>query len=805
MSMRRKLLKIGLVVAAAIAGLALAVALGGLGMLRGSLARLEGERPLAGLEAPVLVERDAQGVPRVTAGSRDDAARALGYLHAQERFFQMDLMRRAAAGELAGLLGPSLLPADRDARRHRFRARLEEALIAFDEPSRALLEAYADGTNAGLRDLRARPPEYLVLRQQPRPWRPLDSLLVVAAMYMDLGLSTADADLAAGRVRDTLPPALAAFLLPEAGRWDAPVQGGSPLPPPLPAATDPVVAATASPIPGAAGDDDVPVHDRAGSNNWAVAGRLTRHGGALLANDMHLGLGLPNIWYRAELRVAVGNGDAIGTVGVTLPGTPAVVAGSNGRVAWGFTNAYADWLDLVVLEVDPADPSRYRTPEGWDTLRTHLEVLAVAGAAPETLRVNESRWGPVWATDTAGRPLALRWAAHDPGSINVELARMADARTVDDAVALAPRLGMPGQNLVCADLDGRIAWTIAGRVPRRVGWNGRWPISWADGTRRWDGWVDAASQPRVVDPPEGRLWTANNRVAAGEDLRLLGDGGYGLGARAAQIRDGLRSLDRPDEAAMLALQLDDRALMLDDWRRLALEALERSPAATDSVVASRRARFAQLARDAWDGHASTGSVGYRVVRALSVTLLDLVYAPLTAACREADPRFDARELPLRHSVAWELLTRRPANLVPAPWPDWDQVVAAAVDTTMARLVATGRPDSTWTWGDRNTLQVVHPFAAFAPRLRRWLQAPAVPLPGDSHLPRVQHPKSGASERFVVSPGRERDGLFHMPGGQSGHPLSPFFLAGHEEWVQGRASPLLPGEARHRLQLVPAGG
>jgi penicillin amidase len=799
---RRRILKIGLIIVAGLAALILIAALTGTAVFRGSLARLDGRGAVPGLEAAVAIERDALGVPRITAGSREDAARALGWVHAQERFFQMDLLRRSAAGELAALLGPALVPTDRDIRRHRFRTRLEAGLLALDEPSRALLDAYAAGVNAGLDDLRARPFEYLVLRQRPRPWRPLDSLLVVAAMHLDLGLSTLDSDRAAGRVRDTLPPALADFLLPQAGHWDAPLQEGPPPAPTIPALADGIGNPLALSPPGTS--EPVPPHDRAGSNNWAVAGRLTAHGGALLANDMHLGLGLPNLWYRAAVRVGTGTADTVETVGVTLPGTPAVVVGSNGRVAWGFTNAYADWLDLVVLETDPADSTRYRTPDGWDTLRVFDEVIAVAGAAPETLQVRESRWGPVWDTDTAGRPLALRWAAHDPGAVNVELARMADARTVDDVLALAPRLGIPGQNLVCADRDGRIAWTIASRLPRRVGWNGRWPASWADGTCRWDGWVPADEHPRVVDPAEGRLWTANNRVAAGEDLQRLGDGGYGLGARAGQIRDGLRALERPDEADMLALQLDDRALMLDTWRALTLAALAATPAPGDSAVVARRLRFVHFARDDWDGHASVGSVGYRLVRGVTGTVIDLIYASLTDPCRRAAPGFDHRDLPLRHAVAWEMLTQRPAHLVPAPHRDWDALVAAAVDTVMARQLASGQPDTAWTWGARNTAAIAHPFAAAAPTwARRWLSAPAVPLPGDSHLPRVQHPSSGASERLVVSPGREEAALFHMPGGQSGHPLSPYFLAGHDDWMAGRATPLLPGPSDHRLNLLPA--
>lgn len=805
----RRLARAGIIAFGSVAALLILAGTGATILLRGSLARLDGAREMPGLGAAVEIERDAQGVPRVIAGSPADAARALGWLHAQDRFFQMDLLRRAAAGELSDLLGPALLPADRDVRRHRFRERLESSLLALDEPSRALLDAYVAGVNAGLDDLRVRPPEYLLLRQRPRPWRPLDSLLVVAAMYLDLGLYTADVDLARGLVHETLPPGLASFVAPAAGHWDAPLQdGGPPLPEvPGPAAGDALRVGIAPPVaraPAGAGGDVIPAQDRAGSNSWAVAGRLTRHGGALLANDMHLGHALPNIWYRAELRQGAGAA-ATWAVGVTLPGVPGVIAGSNGRLAWGFTNAYGDWLDLVALECDPSDSTRYRVPGGWDTVRVRVEVIAVAGRAPDTLRVRESRWGPLWSRDGRGRPLALRWAAHDSGAVNLELLRLAAARSVDEALTLAPTFGMPGQNLVCADADGRIAWTIAGRLPRRFGWDGRTPASWADGACGWDGWLDASRQPRLADPEEGRLWTANNRVVAGAELELLGDGGYALGARALQIRDGLRALDRPTEADLLALQLDDRALFQDHWRRVALAALERSTPPGDGRVAARRELFGRLARDGWDGRASVGSVGYRVVRAFSGALVDLASAPLVEPVQRAHPAFAARDLPLRASVARELVERRPGYLLPAPHRDWDALVASAVDTAMARLAATGLPDSAWTWGVRNTAAIEHPFADVLPWLRGRLAAPADRLPGDSNLPRVQHPSSGASERLVVSPGREQDGLFHMPGGQSGHPLSPYFLAGHDDWVHGRPTPLLPQAARHRLRLVPAGG
>lgn len=793
----RRLRRILLIVLAALVGLVAAFALAALLAVRGSLPRLDGERQVAGLGAPVTVTRDSLGVPDVAAADRRDAALALGWLHAQDRFFQMDLQRRSAAGELAALLGPALVGTDREHRLHRFRPRALEVVARLGAGDRALLDAYTAGVNAGLDDLRARPWEYLLLRQRPQPWRPEDTVLCIHAMFLDLGLANARTEAAWGAARDALPPALSAFLLPRANRWEAPLQDGPPAPPAVPDSTEVDVRDWNDGGRTWHSFLEAAPQDTAGSNSWAVAGPLTAHGGALLAGDMHLGLSLPNTWYRARLSWPEGGGRRA-VVGVTLPGTPALVAGSNGDVAWGFTNSYADQLDLVILETDSLDAARYRTPEGWRTMDTRFEAIAVAGGDPDTLVVRETIWGPVTGATLDGRPYALCWTAHDPAAVDLELMDLESARTVDEAVAAATRAGIPPQNVVCADRDGRIAWTVCGLLPRRMGWDGRLPVSWTDGTCGWDGWLEPAEHPRLVDPPEGRLWTANNRVAAGGDLELLGDGGYALGARARQIRDGLRDLDRPDERDLLALQLDDRALFMAEWRGLVLPVLEAREADLDSLQAA----FLAVVRDRWEGRASVSSVSYHLVRNFSWECVDAVYDALTGPVRARDPSFRAGWLPHRQAVTWQLLTGRPEHLLPAGCRDWDQVMLEAVRRTVAAATKEGRTLEDFTWGSRQVVRVAHPFTQLDRRLDRWLAAPKRALPGDSRMPRVQGSTSGASQRMVVSPGREAQGIFHMPGGQSGHPLSRWFLAGHEAWAQGWPTPLLPGPAEHTLELVP---
>ena len=394
--------------------------------------------------------------------------------------------------------------------------------------------------------------------------------------------------------------------------------------------------------------------------------------------------------------------------------------------------------------------------------------------------------------------MALRWTAHDSAAVNINLLELETARNVDEAVAAASTAGIPPQNFVCADSNGDIAWTIAGRIPDRFGWDGRLPVSWADGTCGWNGYLKPEQQPRIVRPDEGLLWTANNRAAGVEFLKTMGDGGYGLGARASQIRDALREMDSPGERDMLDLQLDDRALFMEHWRKFALEAVKGDTAAA-------RVEFARLLRDDWSGRASVESAGYRLARAFMNSLIDIIYRGLTSPVRRHSDHhwFRGQRLPYRQAITWELVHERPPHLLPPPYRNWKQPGLDAVDRAMELATRGGQKASGWIWGKRNTVDISHPFVRLFPQLRRFLAAPAESLPGDYHMPRVQAPRFGASERMVVSPGREESGILHMPGGQSGHPLSDFFLAGHRDWVEGRKSPLLPGPPSHRLVLKPA--
>ena len=244
-----------------------------------------------------------------------------------------------------------------------------------------------------------------------------------------------------------------------------------------------------------------------GSQNWAVCGRLTADGGALLANDMHLSVRVPNIWYRAAFEWRDDNGtEPHRLIGVTLPGTPAVVVGSNTWVAWGFTNTYADWGDIVLIDVDPAQPTRYRTPHGWREFERFHEVIEIAGEAPRHEEVTWTIWGPLLGADHRGRLRAYHWVAHSAERLATAGTPFETARTIEEVFDSANGLGTPGQNIVAVDRSGRIGWSVYGAIPRRIGIDGSIPASWADGTRGWQGWLSTAEYPRLIDPPGGRIW-----------------------------------------------------------------------------------------------------------------------------------------------------------------------------------------------------------------------------------------------------------------------------------------------------------
>jgi penicillin amidase len=369
------------------------------------------------------------------------------------------------------------------------------------------------------------------------------------------------------------------------------------------------------------------------------------------------------------------------------------------------------------------------------------------------------------------------------------------ATTVAEVLELAPAIGIPHQNLVVGDAAGHIGWTIAGRIPEDSG---------AARARAVSAWTTPSDHPRIVDPPAGRIWTANARVAAeprqqeliGGDKVALGVE-YDLGARAGQVRDDLFALSgMVTPRDMLRIQLDDRAQFLARWRVLLLAVLD----AAAIREHPQRARFRSLVAQ-WDGRAGTGSVGYRLLRTWHDGVQSAAWQMLLTALKV--PAADAFAPPAQfEGPLWQMVTAQPLNLLARPYSGWPEFLLAQVDAASTALLHSCAELADCTWGRYNTVRVQHPLSPALPWLAPFLDMPTVEMPGDHDMPRVQNGAFGASERFAVSPGHEAEGYFHMPGGQSGHPLSPYYRAGFMQWARGVPLPFLPGAAQHTLTLTP---
>jgi penicillin G amidase len=843
--------------------------------LRASLPRLEGKVGTKEVSAPVTIERDALGIPTITATNRVDLAYGTGFVHGQDRFFQMDLARRLAAGELSEVFGELALEQDQRARIFRFRRVANQVLRQASPEQRATVAAYTRGVNAGLGRLRSRPWEYWVLGVRPVAWRDEDVVLVALSMWWDLQYNdigyehtrrVVNAKLGGESCQHGWKCALG-FFYPRGTRWDAPNVTGETA---LPAA----VATSELPVPGAHEIDvrnatgrpgvfqpedsaarvasrvhsgpavnavrlakgvteraprshswrDLSITARArwvlgdaapggvtfdefagvvaygrstiGSNGWVVAGNLTSNGAALVASDMHLRARVPSVWYRARMRVVSSDSTkALDLNGVTVPGAPALVAGSNGHVAWGFTNSYGDWVDLQSAACSDEAGALPQTEQGPLSMVTIPETIKVLGGANVILPVRSSSLGVFYQRDAATQTCwFVNWIAQSPAATNLNIMALEQAKSVDDVMRIAPSVGIPHQNVMVGDRNGHIGWTILGRVPEAL-----------DDTRNTgrSAWRTSNTQPRLVDPPYGRLWSANARTidnaeaesAIGGDEASLGSS-YDLGARAQQIRDGLLTLNggiKPEQ--MLTIQLDDRAVFLAHWQKLLVDLLD-EPALEGKP---KRAELKRLVAE-WKPRASPDSVGYRLVRAFNRQTEEAVWEMVLSALGidAAGARVPSQfEGPL-----WTLVTEQPMHMLAARYATWRDFLLERVDETIVELESVCTSLAACDWGSRNPINVRHPLSNALPFATRFLDMPPHSLPGDHDMPRVQDGTITASERFAVAPGHEAEGYLHYPGGQSGHPLSPYYRAGFQEWAEGKPLPFLPGATKHRMTLAP---
>lgn len=764
-----------------------------------NLPLVDGTARVSGLQGEVVIERDSYGVPSIRATSEEDAYRALGYVHAQDRFFQMDMLRRRAAGELSAVVGKATLELDSEVVGYEFRRLARENFARMPEAQQRLARAYTEGVNTLLNTQASPPWEYALLRTTPKAWLPEDCLLPGFTMTLELQ-DAGYYEKCVTVLRDTLGEQALQFFAPEQAPGDAAMDGSTA---PLPHIPGPRQI-NLRPAPETPNEDlqlmgSIPnswggswVMDT-GSNAFAIAGAHTQTGVGMVASDMHLGLSVPNTFYKTKLSWRTAQGAEIHFTGLTMPGGPVPVAGSNGQIAWAFTAGYADTCDLVPIEHDPLARQYYATPSGDAKLEEHEYTLEVRGGAPKTLTRTWTLWGPVVGTDDKQRGLALKWVALQPGAIDLGFGAILKASTVEEALIIGQNAGLPALNMLVADRKGAIGWTLAGALPKRLKYSGRYPVVHSFGDRSWQGLLPAEEHPSIVYPKSGYLSSANERLFGGAKLELLGDGGYCNPHRARQLRkDTQEAAERGgvQEKDLLAIQLDNRALALAPWTAL----LKKTLAMPDAQKTSGLRKLLAVLEH-WDGTASAQAEGYLLVRNFKTAVMRLTLDPLMAPCRERMPDFRWTRFNSEPAV-WALLDEKPLHLLDPSLESWEALLLKAAETAQSQ--AGGK-----TWGETNIAAIRHPLLRVLPRfLSAWADMPADPLPGDSDMPRVLKPSFGASERFGVSPGNEDSAYMHLPGGQSANPLSPWFRRGHEAWVRGEPIPFEPGPPEHTLVLKP---
>ena len=756
--------------------------------IRASLPIRDGEHQIKGLDSPVTVTSDRFGIPTITASTRRDAAMALGYVTAQDRLFQMDLLRRRAAGRLSEVVGEIAIGTDRRQRVIGFNRIVQATVANLPDEHLTILAAYADGVNAFIRQMDTAPFEFLLLGYQPEPWTVEDSLLAVSNIFQVLSFREDDERMMT-IMEKSLPPEVVAFLTPDTDSYTQVLLGGPDSHRPI--QPIPVKAlASIRRTPKQNGERLVHATARvAGSNNWAVDRSKTADGRAIVANDMHLNLSIPNTWYRASLRY--GN---VEISGVILPGAPAVVVGSNGHVAWGFTYICGDLLDLVRLEINPKNPDEYKTPNGWRRFEVVNEHIQIKGGGHILQPIKLTIWGPVSPNPLMGQPVAIHWTALQPEAVGMELLDIDQALTLEDALLVMNRFGGPPLNVVIADDTGRIAWTYCGKIPIRKGFDGSATKSWADGDIGWEGYIPPSELPRVISPPEGFIATANNRTLGKAYPHVIGHN-FINSHRAYRINKRLREMDEVTEQDMFQLQLDTVNHFYEFYQQLALSVL------TEEVVADKPRLLAARRRiEAWDGKAEVDSVTFGLLVRFRQILAEDVFEPFLVLGHETDRRFSYSwgnmETPLRIL----LKERIPATLPdPANYPDWEHFIRSKLKESIEQLLSEHNLKSLdqLTWGTIHKTKISHPLG-FIPILGKILNMPQKPLPGGYHCVRA----TNASERMVISPGHHGEGLLHIPCGQSGHPLSENYKDQYSYWLKGKPLPFLPGQTTHTLTLNP---
>jgi penicillin amidase len=772
----------------------------------------EGALALAGTQAELRIERDAEGIPTIQAANAHDLFFGLGVVHAQDRLWQLETHRRIAAGRLAEAFGPGALDTDRFLRALAVRRAAQAQWAQTTGEARAALEAYAKGINAVLRDgLKARPPEFLILGLQSEEWSPVDSLAWSIMMAWDLG-GNWSTELLRLRLALKMDQARIDQLLP-------PYPGEAPLETldypalyrslKLDAAVAQVDAMTGRLL-AAAPESGV---EGVGSNNWVLSGARTASGKPLLANDPHLKLSAPALWYFARLKAP-----GYDVAGATLPGLPGVVLGQNAQVAWGFTNTGPDVQDLYLERISPDDPAQYQTPDGWARFETRQETIRVKGRPDVTMTVRATRHGPVISDaggtedllGAKGRPgyaIAMRWTALDPDTDQMGATlRMNRAASVDEFIEAAKSWVAPMQNMVVADAQGRIAYVAPARVPQRHPDNdlmGLAPAPGWDPRYDWAGWLPFELLPQEREPQRGYIATANQRVVPADHPAFISSS-WALPHRQQRIEQVLDAKPRHSLEDLRALQADEKSLAAPrglEWLRRTPSMHPLAPAAQqqlagfDGTMAADRA--APLIYWAW-------------LRQLTLKVIGDDLRVL--ADRQVGNRsfFDAMDGVLeRDDAAWCDDQRTPAPETCL------QQSTAALDAALTELQALqGADPAAWQWGRAHQSRAEHrPFSRVKP-LARFFELRA-PVGGDTYTVNVSRvnfradsttgefylDEHGPSLRALYDLGDRSRSRFMHSSGQSGLPWSPHYRSFLQRWVDVQDLPVWPQSAAAQVLTI----
>lgn len=756
--MRLRLFK---AIAKSIVALIVVAFAGGFYLFYRAMPAYTGAVALPGLGAETRVWRDAYGIPHIFAATPDDAARALGYVHASERLYQMETQRRAGQGRLAEIAGADYVGVDRLMRTLDFYRLAQSSFAALSPWAQARLQAYTDGVNAFLDTHKnALPPEFLILGDAPERWTTADTLVWGKLLSWQLS----------GNYKmEALRAHLQQKLAPDEAGWLFPMP-----PPAWPVTTAPAIDARHAEIDGAAGRLGALMPLRHGaSNEWVVSGARTVTGKPILANDPHLGVGAPILWYLVRIVTPEGS-----LKGGTVPGYPAVLLGQNDRIAWGITNAGTDAQDLFVETVDPANPDRYLTPDGTEPFTTRDETIHVKGGADVALRVRTSRHGPVISDldadlaglAGAGKAMALAYTGLGGQDASAEsLMRVNAARNWDEFLSALRLFQTPTQNFVYADVSGDIGYVSAGLVPVRKSGDGLTPADGASGASDWIGTIPFEQWPQLHNPPAGFVFNANNAVV-GADLAARFGQSWEEAYRARRIQQFFDTIDKHSLETSAAMQAD----------HVSLAAKDMLPLLKTATPSDERARQALALLAGWDGVMDKDRAEPLIFDSFLSALHRIMLVEKTGLAMDEKGPFLATALIslVRDHPAW-------CDAPGKPDPGCRATLGRALDQGLALIVKRDGADmSQWKWGDEHVTLVQHAVYSHIPLLASLsdLSAPAsgdfytldrgggFEVPPDRPFARTQ----GAGFRGLYDLGDPDKSRFIITTGESGHIFSPHY-------------------------------